>query len=138
MDEKIRFRVPESIYFDENSDMPMFTEMHWRELTLDEFLENYFFELCKMDLDRPPFEIWQDIPQIFGWQDQKQLCPTALIDTDYGYVLDLYETADKYKVLPSSGGIEDQNPKVMAIFRVLSAEINRYEKIRMENLKDHR
>ena len=111
--------------------MPVLHDTGLQRVTADDFLDGIFTEMCRLLPERPPFEILQDYKLITN--APKDICITGLVEDDYVYVMDLYDTCKTYHKLPLSGGVEEQNPKIMQIFKVLEAESIRFEKIRMES-----
>jgi len=125
--------IPSSIEIDERYNMPVVSDVTIKRITADEFLDGIFVQICELFPEKPPFQVLQDYKMVVN--SAKDICITGLIEDDYLYVMDLYDTCKTYNCLPTAGGVEDQNPKIMQIFKVLDIETVRFEKIRLENTK---
>lgn len=117
---------------DFTAEYSVFPNTEDKDITAEEFLEE-FFEICvKLYPTVPAYLSLQRLHSFLSWE--KEVCVTGLLDEDYIQVLNWAVSCKDMSALPYPGGFFEQPNQLIEAFEVVNSTISQYEKIKMDSI----
>ena len=87
-------------------------------------------ELKEMTPDQNLWEVFKKY--FFGGKGTSPVCPTAMIDLEYNFIMNMEAMSEKYSTLPHEGGLLSQPNKLIECFTLIQDARANYDRSQQE------